>query len=98
MIATALPDYLWQIVGSDLLHHKGTTYLLIVDYFSRYPEIVKLTDTTVEVDIYGFPDQLAVSFSCTEFLSALCHTILSTLFFHSVASVSQCIYMRPLYL
>ena len=46
MIATNLPDYPWQIVGSDLFHHKGTTYLLIVDYFSRYPEIVRLTDTT----------------------------------------------------
>ena len=41
---TRLP--LGQIVGSDLFHQKGTTYLLIVDYFSRYPEIVKLTDTT----------------------------------------------------
>ena len=46
MNATALPDYPWQIVGSDLFHHKGATYLLIVDYFSRYLEIVKLTDTT----------------------------------------------------
>ena len=31
---------------SDLFHHKGETYLLVVDYFSRYPEISKLSTTT----------------------------------------------------
>ena len=46
MIASSLPDYLWQIIGTDLFQHKGTTYLLVVDYFSRYPEITKLTNTT----------------------------------------------------
>ena len=46
MITTPLPDYPWQVVGSDLFYHKGTTYLLVVDYFSRYPEISKLTTTT----------------------------------------------------
>ena len=46
MISTPLPEYPWQVVGSDLFHHKGTTYLLVVDYFSRYPEISKLSTTT----------------------------------------------------
>ena len=27
MISTPLPEYPWQIVGSDLFNHKGTTYL-----------------------------------------------------------------------
>ena len=43
MIPTPLPDYPWQRVGTDLFYHKGTNYLLVVDYFSRYPEILKLT-------------------------------------------------------
>ena len=46
MIASSLPNYPWQIIGTDLFQHKGTTYLVVVDYFSRYPEIAKLTDTT----------------------------------------------------
>ena len=46
MITTPLPEHPWQIVGSDLFHHKGDTYLLVVDYFFRYPEISKLSTTT----------------------------------------------------
>ena len=41
-----LPDYPWQIAGSDLFELKGEQYLLVVDYYSRYPEVVKLKTTT----------------------------------------------------
>jgi len=34
------------MVGTDLFELKGSHYLLIVDYFSRYPEITKLVSTT----------------------------------------------------
>ena len=43
MISIPLPEYPWQIVGSDLFHCKSDTYLLVVDYFSRYPEISNTT-------------------------------------------------------
>ena len=33
MITTPLPEHPWQVVGSDLFHHRGETYLLVVDYF-----------------------------------------------------------------
>ena len=33
-------------VASDLFEHKKSTYLLLVDYFSRFVEIEKLTSTT----------------------------------------------------
>ena len=46
MIASQLPDYPWQRVGTDLFYHKGVNYLIVVDYFSRYPEVVKLPSTT----------------------------------------------------
>ena len=46
MIPTELPDYPWQKVGTEMFHFKGAIYLLVVDYFSRYPEITKLTSTT----------------------------------------------------
>lgn len=46
LMTSPLPAYPWQIVGSDLFEVKGVHYLLTVDYFSRYPEIVKLPATT----------------------------------------------------
>ena len=46
MISSTLPDYPWQRVGSDLFQLHRHTYLLVVDYYSRYPEVVKLTSTT----------------------------------------------------
>ena len=40
------PSRPFQRVGSDLFELKGQTYLLVVDYFSRYIEIAKLTGLT----------------------------------------------------
>ena len=37
MIASELPDYPWQKIGTDLFQLKGATYLLLVNYYSRYP-------------------------------------------------------------
>ena len=46
MIPTEFPQYPWQKVGVDLFHLIATNYLLLVDYFSRYPEVHKLKSTT----------------------------------------------------
>ena len=43
LIPSQLPDSPWQVVGTDLFELKGAHYLLAVDYFSRYPELIKLT-------------------------------------------------------
>lgn len=45
-ITTKIPEYLWQWVGTNLLHFKGGLYLLVVEYFSRYPKIQKLAGTS----------------------------------------------------
>jgi len=37
-----LPNYQWQKVGCDLFQFNNATYLLVVDYFSRYIEIAPL--------------------------------------------------------
>jgi transposase InsO family protein len=37
------PERPWQKVGMDLLHCDGYWYLLVTDYFSRYPEIARLS-------------------------------------------------------
>ena len=46
LMATPLPAYPWQMVGTDLFEHAGHHYLLLVDYFSRFPEMTKLNSTT----------------------------------------------------
>ena len=46
LMPTPLPDYPWQRVGSDLFHLNGNTYLIVVDYFSRFPEVIILSSTT----------------------------------------------------
>lgn len=39
---TATPDRPWQMLGTDLFHFKGQTYLIVIDYYSRYPELALL--------------------------------------------------------
>ena len=67
MLATPLPAHPWERLGADLFHLDGVTYLLIVDYFSRYPEVIKLTSLTSKSVIsafkstfsrHGIPDDL----------------------------------------
>ena len=45
MVST-LPQHPWQVVGADLFELNNTMHLLVVDYFSRFPEIIKLSPTT----------------------------------------------------
>lgn len=62
-----LPDRPWQKVATDLFELKGQPYLLVIDYFSRYVEVAKLTRTTspdIVVHLksmfarHGIPDKL----------------------------------------
>ena len=46
LLPTNFPDYPWQKVAADLFTWKGTNYLILVDYYSRYIEISKLSSTT----------------------------------------------------
>ena len=46
MIPAQLPTYPWPKIGSDLFELNGTTYMLVVDYFSRYIEVVQVTITS----------------------------------------------------
>ncbi|XP_062522042.1 uncharacterized protein K02A2.6-like [Corticium candelabrum] len=36
----------WQAVGTDLFEWKGKSFLRVVDYYSRYPEVVSLSSTS----------------------------------------------------
>ena len=64
---TPFPGYPWQKVAIDHFEWRKNTYLLVVDYYSRYIEIVKLTITTSAVVIrqlksifarHGKPEEL----------------------------------------
>ena len=65
LLITPLPDYPWQMVGTDLFELKKVHYVIVIDYFSRYPEVIKLTSTTSSAAIaalqavfsrHGIPD------------------------------------------
>ncbi|UYV81408.1 K02A2.6-like [Cordylochernes scorpioides] len=61
------PEYPWQKVGIDIFQIESSKYLLIVDYFSKYPEIYQLQDMTTDIIIrrlkrtfsnFGIPETL----------------------------------------
>ena len=45
---SVLPQLPWQKVGTDLFEWNKSTYLLMVDYFSRWIEIARLSNQTSE--------------------------------------------------
>ena len=45
------PEVLWHMVATDLFETKNSKYLLIVDYYSRFPILRKLNSTTSRVFI-----------------------------------------------
>ena len=51
LISSVVPDRPWQIIGTDLLQLKGRTYLLVVDYFSRYIELALLSSSQTSEDV-----------------------------------------------
>ena len=80
LMSTALPQYPWQRVGTDLFTLDGANYLIMVDYFSRYLEVIKLKTTTSQSVItamksiftrYGIPEVVVSDngpqFSSSEF-------------------------------
>ena len=67
LIPTELPQLPWQKVAMDLFDWKKRTYLLIVDYYSRFIEVARLEQLTSEEVIrhcksifarHGIPEQV----------------------------------------
>lgn len=46
MMIPELPTAPWRKVGTDLFHFNGKDYLLVIDYYSNFPEIALLTSIT----------------------------------------------------
>ena len=51
LIPSQLPQRQWQKVACDLFELKGTSYLFVIDYFSRYVEMAWLGHRTESEDI-----------------------------------------------
>ncbi|KAL3978677.1 hypothetical protein ACER0C_019739 [Sarotherodon galilaeus] len=51
MLPTEFPQRPWAMVGTDLFQIENKQYLVIVDYFSRFFEVAKLTSTKSEAVI-----------------------------------------------
>ena len=47
LMVTPLPDYQWKVVSTDLFDLDQ--FLLVVDYYSRYPEVIRLQCTASAV-------------------------------------------------
>jgi transposase InsO family protein len=67
LLITRLPEYPWQKIAIDQFILQGVNYLLVVDYFSRFPEVITLTETSSSKVIsslksmfsrYGVPETL----------------------------------------
>ena len=46
LLTSPLPDHPWQKVATDLFEWRNSSYVLVVDYYSRYTELAKLSSTT----------------------------------------------------
>ena len=61
------PNRAWSKVGTDLFHLGAKMYLIVVDYYSKFPEVMLLENTTSQGVInamksifsrHGIPDQV----------------------------------------
>ncbi|XP_053374213.1 uncharacterized protein K02A2.6-like [Mercenaria mercenaria] len=67
LIPHEIPDRPWSKIGIDIFERKGHSYLISVCYYSKWPEISKLENTTSQCVIgylkshmsrYGIPDEV----------------------------------------
>ena len=54
-----LPDRPWEKVAMDLYDYHGVIYIIVVDYFSRFIETLRLFDTTSRGTIFRVKDVFA---------------------------------------
>lgn len=54
LMPTKTPTLPWSEIAADLFHFKGFTFLVIQDFYSRFPEVIKLDKTTSESIINEF--------------------------------------------
>ena len=67
LISHDIPNRPWSKIAADFFHHNGHDYLIIVDYYSKFPEVIKVPSTKSQTVVYamqsvfsrtGIPDEL----------------------------------------
>ena len=67
LIKTSLPERAWKKIGADLCEHQGKQFLVVIDYYSRFPEIAYMSTTTNDAVInkrkdifarWGVPEEI----------------------------------------
>ncbi|PFX34153.1 Transposon Tf2-9 polyprotein [Stylophora pistillata] len=59
LIPQEVPERAWATVAADIFYYKGKDYLLVVDYFSKYPEVARLSGKNSEAVILAMKDMFA---------------------------------------
>ena len=67
LLTSSFPEYAWERVGTDLFELEKKTYIIVVDFFSRWIECRHLAETTsahaIEAlksifSVHGIPDHV----------------------------------------
>ena len=59
LIPQEVPERPWATVAADIFYYKGRDYLLVADYFSKYPEVTRLSSKNSEAVVMGMKDMFA---------------------------------------
>ena len=51
MLPYEVPNRPWEKFGADYFTFAGKDYLLVVDYFSKYPEVIRMKSKTAEATV-----------------------------------------------
>ena len=54
-----VPERPWATVAADLFYFNDRDYLLLFDYFSKYPEVTRLNHKTSEAVILAMKEMFA---------------------------------------
>ena len=54
-----IPERLWSTVEADIFYYKGRDSLLVVDYFSKYPEVTRINHKNSEAVILAMKEMFA---------------------------------------
>ena len=70
LMATATPERPWHTIGVDFFQHTRTNWLVVVDYYSRYPEVITVSSTTANNREFSHvTNQLKTAFTRVTYIS-----------------------------